>query len=66
MAGERIEHFHSSGPSPEPLRIKVERGQKGGYAFEVSLAGADETAMIARIKGIYAALDAEFSSKVVA
>ena len=34
---ERVEHFHSSGPSPEPLRIKVERGQKGGYAYEVSL-----------------------------
>ena len=63
---ERIEHFHSSGPSPEPLRIKVERGQKGGYAFEVSLSGADETAMIARIKGIYEALDKEFCSKGVA
>jgi hypothetical protein len=63
MAGERIEHFHSSGPPPEPLRIKVEQGQKGGYAFEVSLSGADEVAMIARIKAIYASLDAEFCSK---
>lgn len=60
---EKVEHIHSSTPSPEPLRIKVERGQKGGYAFEVSLAGADEAAMIARIKGIYASLDAEFSHK---
>ena len=59
----RVEHVHSSGPSPEPLRIKVERGQKGGYAFEVSLAGADETAMLARIKAIYAKLDAEFCPK---
>ena len=41
---ERVEHFHNSGPSPEPLRIKVERGQKGGYAYEVSLSGADEAA----------------------
>jgi hypothetical protein len=63
---EKVEHFHSSGPSPEPLRIKVERGQKGSYAFEVSLAGADEAAMIARIVAIYAKLDAEFSSKAVA
>jgi len=57
---ERVEHFHSSGPSPEPLRIKVERGQKGGFAFEVSLSGADEAAMIERIKGIYEQLDREF------
>lgn len=62
---ERVEHFHSSGPSPEPLRIKVEKGQKGGYAFEVSISGADETAMIARIWGIYARLDAEFCHKEV-
>jgi len=60
---ETIEHFHSSSPSPEPLRIKVERGQKGGFAFEVSLAGSDETAMIARIKGIYAQLEQEFKAK---
>ena len=63
---EKVEHFHSSGPSPEPLRIKVERGQKGGFAFEVSLAGADETAMITRIAAIYAKLDAEFCPKGVA
>jgi hypothetical protein len=62
---ERVEHFHSSGASPEPLRIKVERGQKGGYAYEVSLSGADEAAMVARIKEIYMKLDAEFCSKVV-
>jgi hypothetical protein len=59
---ERVEHFHSSGPSPEPLRI---RGQKGSYAFEVSLSGADEAAMVARIKEIYKKLDAEFCSKAV-
>jgi|GEM_PF-888203 hypothetical protein len=47
---ERVEHFHSSGPSPEPLKIKVERGQKGGYAFEVSLSGADDAAMVVRIR----------------
>lgn len=62
---EHVEHLHGSLPSPEPLRIKVERGQKGGYAFEVSLSGADETAMIARLKDIYTKLDAEFSSKAV-
>jgi len=60
---ERVEHFHSSGPSPEPLRIKVELGQKGGYAFEVSLSGADEAVMVARIREIYKKLDAEFCSR---
>jgi len=63
---EKVEHFHSSGPSPEPLRIKVERGQKGGFAFEVSLSGADEAAMIVRIKGIYASLEQEFCAKAEA
>lgn len=61
--GEKVEHFHSSGASPEPLKIKVERGAKGGYTFEVALHGADETAMIARIKQIYASLEQEFCLK---
>ena len=60
---EKIEHYHSSGPSPEPLKIKVERGAKGGYAFEVALHGSDEAAMISRIKAIYAQLDQEFCPK---
>jgi len=60
--GEKVEHFHSSGPSPEPLKIAVERGAKGGYAFEVALHGADETVMISRIKGIYVTLEREFCS----
>ena len=60
---EIVEHHYISGPSPEPLKIKVERGAKGGYAYEVSLHGADEAAMIARIAAIYAKLDAEFSQK---
>ncbi len=60
---EVVEHRHSSGPSPEPLKIKVERGAKGGYAFEVALHGSDEAAMIARIAAIYAELDAEFCQK---
>jgi len=63
MGAEIVEHRYSSGPSPEPLKIKVERGAKGGYAFEVSLHGADEAAMIARIKAIYTDLDKEFCPK---
>lgn len=60
---EVVEHHHSSGPNPEPIKIKVERGAKGGYAYEVSLHGADEAAMIARIAAIYAKLDAEFCKR---
>ncbi len=63
MAAEKIEHLHSYAASPEPLKIKVERGAKGGYAFEVALHGADEAAMIDRIKRIYAKLDVEFCHK---
>ena len=62
---ETVEHVHRWSPSPEPLKIKVERGAKGGFSFEVSLHGGDEQAMIARIKAIYASLDAEFCSKAV-
>ena len=36
---EKVEHFHSSGPSPEPLKVKVERGQKGGYGWEIAVSG---------------------------
>lgn len=36
---ERVEHFHSTGPSPEPFKIKVERGQKGGYGWEITVSG---------------------------
>jgi len=57
---EKFEHFHASAPSPEPLKIAVERGAKGGYTFEVALHGADEGAMIARIKAIYSQLEQEF------
>jgi hypothetical protein len=62
---EKVEHYHSSAPSPEPLKIKVERGAKGGYAFEVALHGADETAMISRIRAIYASLEQEFCQREV-
>jgi len=37
--GEIVEHLHHSGPSPEPLKIKVERGQKGGYGWEIAISG---------------------------
>jgi len=36
---ETIEHFHSSSPSPEPFKVKVERGQKGGYGWEIAISG---------------------------
>jgi len=53
-------------PHRSSLKIKVERDRRGGYGFEVSLAGADEVAMIARIAAIYAKLDAEFAPREVA
>ena len=38
---EYVEHRHSTTPSPEPVRVKLERGQKGGYAWEISVSGPD-------------------------
>jgi hypothetical protein len=34
-----VEHVHRSMSSPEPFRVKVERGQKGGYGWEISVSG---------------------------
>jgi len=36
---EKVEHVQA--PSPEPYRVKLERGQKGGYGWEISVSGSD-------------------------
>jgi len=37
---------HESGA---PVQIKVERGQRGGYGWEIALRGTDETELMSRI-----------------
>jgi len=44
---------HESGA---PVQIKVERGQRGGYGWEIDLRGSDETELMSRIAAIDARL----------
>lgn len=57
---EKVEHFHSNAPLVEPLRIKIERGQRGAFGYEISLSGADEEIIIERLKAISKKLETEF------
>ncbi len=61
---ERIEHIHSSQPSPEPVKIKVERGQKGGYEWEISIVGDSADQIIERITAADAKLRKTFLVEV--
>lgn len=45
-----VYHVHISAQQPERLRIKVERGQRGTYAWEVSYAGEDLDEVLARVR----------------
>lgn len=49
---ERVEHIHTSS---EPFKIKLERGQKGGYGWEITVSGSE----MAHILGVIAATDEE-------
>lgn len=51
---------HVQGPNPDPYGLKVERGQKGGYAWEISMKGADILTIIDQIKCIDAELRKRF------
>jgi hypothetical protein len=59
---ETVVHRHESGPSPEPLRIKVEKGQKGGYGWEISCAGATLEDILAKIDEADKALHAKYDA----
>ncbi len=55
---EQVQHIQ--GPNPEPYNIKVEKGQKGGYAWEIGIKGSDPLTIIDQIKAIDAQLKREF------
>lgn len=57
---EVVEHRHFSNPSLEPVRIKLERGQKGGYAWEISVSGPDWQACILHIDEANEALKSRY------
>jgi hypothetical protein len=54
------EVHHVQGPNPEPYSIKVEKGQKGGYAWEIGAKGADYMLMIDQLKAIDTELRVRF------
>jgi hypothetical protein len=51
---------HIYGPNPEPYSIKVEKGQKGGYAWEISVKGGDINAILSQIIEIDLKLKAQY------
>jgi hypothetical protein len=61
---ECIEHIHFSPPSPEPVKIKIERGQKGGYGWEISVVGDNIDQIIEHIAAADARLRKTFLVEV--
>jgi hypothetical protein len=47
---EKVEHIQ--GPNPEPYKVKLERGQKGTYAWEISVQGANSAEIIEKIQAV--------------
>lgn len=57
---DKIEHIHISQPSPEPIKIKIERGQKGGYGWEISVAGDSIDQILEKIESADSMLRKKF------
>jgi hypothetical protein len=55
---EVIEHIY--GPIAEPWKIKVEKGQKNTYAWEISYSGKNPMEMISKISEVDKKLRQEF------
>ena len=51
---------HNYGPNPEPFSLKIERGQKGTYAWEIGIKGSEPSVMLEQIKAIDTQLKKEF------
>ena len=49
-------------PELQETKIKIERGQRGGYGWEISIGGTDEKEIMARIKEIDKSLTAEYGN----
>ena len=56
--------LHQYGKAPEPYSIKIERGMKGQYGFEISVKGSDPIVIIEQIKAIDAQLKREFITEI--
>lgn len=51
---------HVFGESVQPLKIKIERGQKGNYGWEISCAGSDMADILMKLRAADAALKSEY------
>ena len=47
---EQVQHVQ--GPNPEPYGVKIERGQKGGIGWEISVKGSDLLVIIDQIEAV--------------
>jgi len=61
---EKIEMVHSYIPTEPQITVKLERGQKGTYAFEIKVEGIIALEVIEKIKNIDAILRREFCEKL--
>jgi len=50
----------------EPIKIKVERGQRGGVGWEISIHGDDVEKILGQIRDIELKLKAEYTVEVKA
>jgi len=53
--------IHESG---SPKKIKVERGQRGGYGWEIEIKGSDDTTMLKWLEDTNAELERVYLSDV--
>ena len=56
-----IEIEHKQAPNPEPYRVKLERGQKGGYGWEIIVWGADPLEVLEKIRALDRQLKNEYA-----
>jgi len=58
MTDDTITHIY--GCSPEPLKVKLVKGQKDSYGWEISVSGGDFSEMLAQIRLADLRLRAEY------
>jgi hypothetical protein len=55
-----VEHIY--GNSVEPLKIKLVKGQKDSYGWEISSAGSDMADILMKVRAADAALKSEYGN----
>ena len=57
---EDLNILHTYGCSPEPLKVKLTKGQKDSYGWEISASGKDISEILSLIRSADQALKAEY------